>query len=103
MHTQSLSFHAILILACDPLIQRAFPSWDEPLLKAEYTIALVSKSDTVNLSNMPVASETPHGESLPTGAKNLARLFPYEDESAAKNEWKVTVFEKSPPVRCWSP
>lgn len=76
--------------------RRAYPSWDEPLLKAEYTVTMISRGDTVNLSNMPVATETAFGEDLPTGAKKLVELYPYEDPSKAKNEWKVTVFEKTP-------
>jgi aminopeptidase 2 len=39
--------------------RRAFPGWDEPALKATYDITLISRADTVNLSNMPVASEKP--------------------------------------------
>ncbi|KAF9504838.1 hypothetical protein BS47DRAFT_1438322 [Hydnum rufescens UP504] len=62
---------------------RAFPSWDEPLLKAQYTITLISRSDTVSLSNMPASSEVPHGSNNSPGAQN---------------EWKVTVFEKTPPM-----
>lgn len=37
--------------------RRAFPCWDEPLLKATFAITLISRADTVNLSNMPAASE----------------------------------------------
>lgn len=47
---------------------------------------------------MPVSTEAPFGEHLPTGAKMLVGLFPYEDPSRAKNEWKVTTFEKTPLV-----
>ena len=35
--------------------RRAFPSWDEPNLKADYTITLVVARDLTALSNMPVA------------------------------------------------
>lgn len=37
--------------------RRSFPCWDEPLLKATYAISLISRKDTVNLSNMPAKSE----------------------------------------------
>lgn len=60
---------------------------------------MISRSDTVNLANMPVSSEAPFGENLPAGAEKLVGLFPYEDSSSAKNNWKVSVFEKTPPVR----
>lgn len=49
---------------------------------------------------MPAASEGPYGEIIPTGPKMLVRLFPYADPSKAKNEWKITTFEKTPPVSC---
>ncbi|KAG8913108.1 Aminopeptidase 2 mitochondrial [Tulasnella sp. 417] len=57
--------------------RRAFPSWDEPLLKATYDVTMISRADTVNLSNMPVTSEEP---------------FP----DAAGKSWKVTKFETTP-------
>jgi len=39
--------------------RRAFPSWDEPLLKATFDIVLRVEKDLVALSNMPVVSDTP--------------------------------------------
>lgn len=36
--------------------RRAFPCWDEPAIKATYSISLVIPSELVALSNMPVAS-----------------------------------------------
>ncbi|TDL27596.1 hypothetical protein BD410DRAFT_782728 [Rickenella mellea] len=56
--------------------RRAFPCWDEPLLKATYTIHMVSRANTVNLSNMPVTSE----------------------EKINNGDWKITHFEKTPLV-----
>ena len=35
----------------------AFPCWDEPLLKATYSVTMISRADTVSLSNMPSVSE----------------------------------------------
>jgi aminopeptidase 2 len=77
----------------------AFPSWDEPLLKATYTVTMISRSETVNLGNMPAVSEVPHGKSVPVGVTKLTELYPFENEASAQNEWKVTTFEKTPPVR----
>ncbi|KAG8910898.1 Aminopeptidase 2 mitochondrial [Tulasnella sp. 417] len=57
--------------------RRAFPSWDEPLLKATYDVTMISRADTVNLSNMPVTSEEP---------------FP----DATGKSWKITKFGKTP-------
>ena len=36
--------------------RRALPCWDEPLLKATFSVTLVSRKGTVNLSNMPARS-----------------------------------------------
>ncbi|KAF8325549.1 uncharacterized protein EI90DRAFT_2931912 [Cantharellus anzutake] len=82
----------------DPLQNRAFPSWDEPLLKATYAINLISRSDTVNLSNMPSISEIPlisgqNASDEPVGVKGLREVFGTDGEG-----WKVTVFEKTPKV-----
>ncbi|KLO10866.1 hypothetical protein SCHPADRAFT_906524 [Schizopora paradoxa] len=60
--------------------RRGFPCWDEPLLKATYSISLISRSDSVNLSNMDVISEEPY---LSEGRSG---------------EWKITRFSKSPPM-----
>ncbi|KAI0373350.1 leucyl aminopeptidase [Pilatotrama ljubarskyi] len=75
--------------------RRAFPCWDEPLLKATFAVTLVSRVNSVNLSNMPAVSEEV-----------------YKPESAAKDswigkklstlpnpgQWKITRFETTPPV-----
>ncbi|KAL5529124.1 hypothetical protein ACEPAG_5098 [Sanghuangporus baumii] len=62
--------------------RRAFPCWDEPLLKATYSVTLISREGTVNLSNMPAISEEPYtSSSLPSGGK-----------------WKITKFDRTPPM-----
>jgi len=38
--------------------RRAFPCFDEPSLKAEFTITLIAEKDLTCLSNMDVAAET---------------------------------------------
>ncbi|CAG8538500.1 28782_t:CDS:10, partial [Racocetra persica] len=40
--------------------RRAFPSWDEPAIKATFDITLIVPSELTALSNMNVISETPH-------------------------------------------
>ncbi|KAG8887646.1 Aminopeptidase 2 mitochondrial [Tulasnella sp. 332] len=84
--------------------RKAFPSWDEPLLKAEYTITMISRADTVNLSNMPAVSERPFVES-PEATEGdgksigkLAKMFSLKSEAAAPRVkgWKITKFEKTP-------
>jgi puromycin-sensitive aminopeptidase len=43
--------------------RRSFPCWDEPALKATFQLTLTIPSDMDAVSNMPVAKETPEGES----------------------------------------
>ncbi|KAI0743398.1 peptidase family M1-domain-containing protein [Daedaleopsis nitida] len=75
--------------------RRAFPCWDEPALKATFAITMVSRKDSVNISNMPAASEGPydpeHSESDSWLAKKMTSL---PDAS----EWKVTKFQTTPPM-----
>ncbi|KAF8526633.1 peptidase family M1-domain-containing protein [Hysterangium stoloniferum] len=71
--------------------RRAFPCWDEPLLKATYSITLVSRDNTVNLSNMPAISEQSIKAS---GLSEVQKLFKNEDTAG----WKVTRFETTPPM-----
>ena len=54
--------------------RRAFPCFDEPALKAEYTITLVADKGLTCLSNMDVASEK-EVESKITGGKRTAVTF----------------------------
>lgn len=44
--------------------RRAFPCWDEPALKATFEMTLVVQEKLVALSNMPVVSTTPRGDTL---------------------------------------
>ncbi|KAG6885073.1 hypothetical protein C0993_006152 [Termitomyces sp. T159_Od127] len=75
--------------------RRAFPCWDEPLLKATFAITLISRADTVNLSNMPAISEEVYSPaaSKPNEHPDLARLY-----SSLDNTWKITQFQKTPPM-----
>jgi aminopeptidase 2 len=66
----------------------AFPCWDEPALKATYAVTMVSKADTVNISNMPIASEKLFS---PNDHTNIKRVFADINE-----EWKITKFETTP-------
>ncbi|KAG6866087.1 hypothetical protein C0991_008839 [Blastosporella zonata] len=75
--------------------RRAFPCWDEPLLKATFGITLISRTDTVNLSNMPAISENVYSPAAnkPNEHPDLAKLFFSLDET-----WKITQFQATPPM-----
>ena len=53
-------------------------------MKATFSIALITKPNNVNLSNMPVVSEEP---------------FLVQDADLEDGSWKRTQFDVSPPVR----
>lgn len=60
--------------------RRVFPCFDEPGLKATFAITLVTNPNNVNLSNMPVVSESPYVV------------------AGSEKAWKRTVFDVTPPV-----
>jgi aminopeptidase 2 len=82
--------------------RRAFPCWDEPLLKATFAITLISRENTVNLSNMPAVSENVYevssseNSSISGVTKWLSSLA--LGDKAAEDKWKITKFETTPPV-----
>ncbi|KAF8969809.1 leucyl aminopeptidase [Flammula alnicola] len=73
--------------------RRAFPCWDEPLLKATFAITLISRADTVSLSNMPAISE----EVIEPGVNTPADIA--DIIATTRNEkWKITKYETTPPM-----
>ncbi|KAF7333538.1 Aminopeptidase 1 [Mycena venus] len=71
----------------------AFPCWDEPQLKATFGITMISRAETVNISNMPAESEVLY-DPTSTRDANLATLLstlPKKDD-----QWKLTKFQKTP-------
>ncbi|KAF8603360.1 hypothetical protein BDV93DRAFT_523426 [Ceratobasidium sp. AG-I] len=86
--------------------RRAFPCWDEPALKATYSITLISRDDTVSLSNMSVISEKPFvesevSESEKGGVGKLVKMkmkTKTEGTTVNKKGWKITAFDKTPPM-----
>ncbi|KAF7777794.1 hypothetical protein Agabi119p4_3866 [Agaricus bisporus var. burnettii] len=72
--------------------RRAFPCWDEPLLKATFGITLISRADTTNLSNMPAISEEAVTPNTDFGGD--ASLF----SGLKDGQWKVTKFQTTPPM-----
>ncbi|KAH9921040.1 leucyl aminopeptidase [Fomitopsis serialis] len=82
--------------------RRVFPCWDEPLLKATFSVTMISRADTVSLSNTTAESEDifdPNaGKSDDTVAwlsEKLASLGVTQGES---EKWKITRFAESPPM-----
>ena len=81
---------------CQPTAaRRAFPCWDEPLLKATFAVTLVSRVGSVNLSNMPACSEEVYRPGSVPADSWLARKMATLPDAG---QWKVTRFETTPPV-----
>ncbi|PFH47257.1 hypothetical protein AMATHDRAFT_198286 [Amanita thiersii Skay4041] len=74
--------------------RRAFPCWDEPLLKSTFAITLLSRVDTVNLSNMPVNAE----EDCDTCAGTSDALQFLSPFISKEEKWKMASFQTTPPM-----
>jgi aminopeptidase 2 len=68
--------------------RRALPCWDEPLLKAAFSVTLVSRKGTVSLSNMPARSDVAVADTF------TEALF----AGVHDGSWHATSFETTPPV-----
>ena len=60
---------------------------------------MISRANTVNLSNMPVISEEGYPASTGPSDDYLASSLDFVHIGEANDRWKITHFEKSPPVR----
>ncbi|KAH7103915.1 leucyl aminopeptidase [Auriculariales sp. MPI-PUGE-AT-0066] len=77
--------------------RRAFPCWDEPLLKASFALTMVSHPDTVNLGNMPADTEfiySASGKGPSTEAADLSDVF--AELKLTGQSYKVTKFQPTP-------
>ncbi|KAK7043674.1 Aminopeptidase 2 mitochondrial [Paramarasmius palmivorus] len=72
--------------------RRAFPSWDEPQLKATYAITLISKVNTTSVTNMPAISEKTFAPE-DSDHVELKKVFPSLD-----GQWKISRHETTPPM-----
>ncbi|KAJ7472122.1 leucyl aminopeptidase [Mycena latifolia] len=82
----------------EPITARAaFPCFDEPALKATFSITMVSRSNTVNLSNMPATSEEVYDSSsaLDVDFTSIVSTLPKD------SQWKITKFQTTPPMSCY--
>ena len=62
---------------------------------------MVSRANTVNLSNMPVVSEGPCSTGTGSADDSLVSSLSALciDKEKVDDQWKITHFQKSPPVR----
>ncbi|EEB98331.1 hypothetical protein MPER_02182, partial [Moniliophthora perniciosa FA553] len=71
--------------------RRAFPCWDEPALKATFSMNMISATDTVNLFNMPASSEESYDST-----RDPSGVFTTTSAEEKGKEWKITHFETTP-------
>ncbi|KAI0811123.1 leucyl aminopeptidase [Irpex lacteus] len=76
----------------------AFPCWDEPLLKTTVALTMVSRADTVNLSNMPAISEEEYTPSYEDSTDVISWLSSKLSEltTGEGEKWKITKFQTTP-------
>ena len=60
---------------------------------------MISRANTVNLSNMPVQSEMVYSTGANSSDDTLASSLAALRIGEVNDQWKITRFEKSPPVR----
>ncbi|KAG1832677.1 hypothetical protein EV424DRAFT_1627020 [Suillus variegatus] len=80
--------------------RRAFPCWDEPLLKATFAVTMISHPDTVNLSNMPITSEEIYQpQTTKVEDPSLEALFSaLTTQDSPEAQWKISKFQTTPPM-----
>ena len=70
------------------------------MLKATFAVTLVSRVNSVNLSNMPAISEEVY---KPDSVDKDSWLATKMSTLPDAGQWKVTKFETTPPVMQYSP
>ncbi|CED82191.1 Puromycin-sensitive aminopeptidase and related aminopeptidases [Phaffia rhodozyma] len=72
--------------------RKAMPCWDEPEMKASFSVTMISQADTVNLSNMPVTIERPWVEGQSEGvfdrleSKTYGKLISGQSKTQGKTQ-----------------
>ncbi|KAG8742045.1 Aminopeptidase 2 mitochondrial [Ceratobasidium sp. 414] len=79
--------------------RQAFPCWDEPTVKTTYSILMISREDTIALSNMPATSEMSLVDFTSDVISLKSSVSYLQAGLADPRGWKVTVFDTTPPVR----
>ena len=59
---------------------------------------MISRVNTVNLSNMPAVSEKTYSTGADSSDDSLAHSLATLSIGGVNNQWKITRFQKSPPV-----
>ncbi|THH28051.1 hypothetical protein EUX98_g6136 [Antrodiella citrinella] len=79
--------------------RHAFPCWDEPLLKATFSITLISRDNTVALSNMPAVAENKYDPNAEYKGGVISWLTS-KLSAVPKTDgpWKITEFAMTPPM-----
>ena len=81
--------------------RRAFPCWDEPELKASYTVRMIHRAGTTALGNMPATSErsvdASEIDALPR-SRELDLPAPHPAQALSKDSWTLTEFAPTPKV-----
>ncbi|KAJ7812086.1 hypothetical protein B0H14DRAFT_2210921, partial [Mycena olivaceomarginata] len=79
-------------IAISEIARTAMPCWDEPQLKAMWSITMISWVETVNISNMAAESEVAClYPKLEAGLTTLLSTLPKKDA-----KWKITKFQETP-------
>nr|XP_018263637.1 aminopeptidase 2 [Kwoniella dejecticola CBS 10117]OBR85795.1 aminopeptidase 2 [Kwoniella dejecticola CBS 10117] len=73
--------------------RKAFPAWDEPLVKSKFAISMIAREKNTSLSNMPQISEKPW--KAPSNASIDNGKTEGKTESNEEG-WKITKYETSP-------
>ncbi|QRV90401.1 peptidase family M1 protein [Ceratobasidium sp. AG-Ba] len=74
----------------------AFPCWDEPSVKATYSVTMVSRQDTVALSNMSILEELPLSDAHSYSVEQELALSYLRNKVSNIDDWKITHFNTTP-------